>query len=98
MTAYIFQSPPAETMVLSAGQVVEFNADSNGSEIVYLTDGPYIYDINGTKQCWTGNKWYSGENYSDYIEIDGESYFGAYIDFGMSGEYTTTFNLKYANE
>lgn len=35
---------------------------------------------------------------SDYIEIDGESYFGAYFDFTMAGEYTTTFDLKYANE
>ena len=85
-------------MILSAGQVAEFLADSTGNGTVYLTEGPYIYDINGDTQKWTGNKWYDGENYSDYIEIGPESQFGAYFDFSMSGEYTTTFNLKYANE
>lgn len=86
-------------MILSAGQVADFKCDIDGSGEAYISDGPYIYDLNGDTQRWTGNKWYNGENYSDYIEIDGESYFGAYIDFSMGGEYTTTFNLKYdANE
>lgn len=85
-------------MILSAGQVADFTANSVGSGYAQLTDGPYIYDINGNTQYWKGNKWYNGETYSDYIEIDGESYFCAYFDFTMAGEYTTTFSLKYANE
>lgn len=85
-------------MILSAGQVADFTANSGGAGYAQLTDGPYIYDINGDTQYWNGNKWYDGENYSDYIEINGESYFGAYFDFTMAGEYTTTFSLKYANE
>ena len=82
---------------MSAGQVVEFTTYSSGSGEASLTDGPYIYDVNGNIQYWRGNKWYDTENYSDYIEIGPESVFGAYFDFSMSGEYTTTFNLKYAN-
>lgn len=85
-------------MILSAGQVADFQCNSTGAGAAYMTDGPYIYDINGDIQRWTGNKWYTGENYSDYIEIGQDSQFGAYIDFSMAGEYTTTFNLKYANE
>lgn len=85
-------------MILSAGQVVDFKGDIIGAGEGYMTDGPYIYDINGDTQRWTGNKWYDGENYSDYIEIGTQSQFGAYFDFGMSGEYTTTFSLKYVPE
>ena len=85
-------------MILSAGQVVDFNGNSIGTGEVYITDGPYIYDEDGNTHRWTGNKWYDGENYSDYIEIGPESKFGAYFDFSMSGEYTTTFSLKYVAE
>ena len=77
-------------MILSAGQVADFTAQGGTAA---LTDGPYIYDINGNTQYWKGNKWYDWENYSEYIVIGQDSQFGAYFDFSMSGEYTTTFNL-----
>ena len=84
-----------EPIVLSAGQVADFTAQGGNAS---LTAGPYIYDINGNAQRWIGNKWFNEGNFSDYIEIGPESQFGAYFEFPMTGEYTTTFSLKYANE
>lgn len=82
-------------MILSAGQVADFTAQGGTAT---LTDGPYIYDINGNAQRWIGNKWFNEGNFSDYIEIGSQSKFGAYFEFPMNGEYTTTFSLKYVAE